>query len=654
MKRIPFTSPDLKKLKKLGQRVLAIVPGLDLSNHNDVYQRVAKLSHYQDLHDLQQEAAKDKLPKLGRLTRADIQLAFAVGLSKLAGVSLMRAYRHAGKSKLQVLSVDTLTVECRYERELEAADAGEMSRHAAGWSQAERLRAAELVGPLKRAGAPGFHLVVKQNGEAFQWKPLADLYDAIKSSEDFPLAALAAQYQGESEEETLEAYLRESLIPESWVPIRELIAGGLPVPNHKVIALYSPEGDYIGRAIQHEVHGGVIPRLLYTDDEVYEALADVLMGKGVNRGASQSQMFGPIPGDSPIYTLKPGVPFNHTVLSFEEQLKASPDRLQLVPGVKGGSMNRVLPLPARLIWEINGDEAYDHDLRSPVHGYGFTYIITSPWLSEREFPLLFTHIQPEAPKSFMGRYERADLLPIEAKDFQARAKGLLTREVSAARDRLRQAWRSRELLDAVLVISDLKAMESKAETEFYARFDVIDPEMEWYERERLGRIAAARDPEHRQRLEELTARLIERFPLLKVFGKYSLYYSLIPMPGLLEGMDAWDLEGHEVMIWLAFLAVSTKASGMIEYSGDDAATLAVARWLDGEYLPAEVPVRADEFDQYLMALGHQSTRMRKVAEALAEEKDRRDHASQLRYAYVSKPIQGGATPEVLSLYRPVH
>lgn len=111
------------------------------------------------------------------------------------------------------------------------------------------------------------------------------------------------------------------MIPQSWLPLSQHIQNGLAVPDHEVVWLFVDSGLCIGRALRHKAHGGVIPRLLLTEEEVAEGLAFVAQGSYLQRGSSQfPNGFVPPRGDDAVYTLKPGVRKPGAVLTHAKKL----------------------------------------------------------------------------------------------------------------------------------------------------------------------------------------------------------------------------------------------------------------------------------------------------------------------------------------------
>ncbi|UXJ50301.1 hypothetical protein [Pseudomonas citronellolis] len=635
MKRIPYTSRDLDKLRDISRRLFNNVESISSSDHNKLNELIASISGYNDYHDLRTEAAKCTLPPSGFLSRSEIQLRFALGLRQLTGMSLVPAFRQAGQAKLRILSLDEQTAERAQEESLKQRVTNSSHKALESLSSAKRR---DLRNQLVAAGAPRFKLIVRRDGIAFHWEPCLSLYEAICRSKDFCLLEEPELSGCQSEDEALARFVRETLIPSAWRPVIDLMRDGLEVPYHRVISLFDDEGEYIGRAIQHTVHSGIVPCLFYTDDEVLMGLADLLSGRPNLRGSARTALIGPILGDAPVFTLKSGAKGPKSVIELYEQHHVSVDQLESIYGLKGGAMSMSTGRGVTRVWEINGDTmCYTEE---DFGNWSIKYVETLPWLTEQDFPYLYPHyIAPEQPqrRDFWVQFDRKLVLSKDNADLQERAEKLLRRHVNEALARLENASASGELLERILRHADTASMEVRAEVHFHADY-LVDPEITDSESER-ARHQADRDEkklEHIRLLDTIAESLVARMPELLPFGKYSLWFATTAIFALLDDVDVGDVALYEILSQLALLAGVTEAGATFEYYRDDMVDIAVAQWLDNQFALDQLPSVASEFYGYHVKLSRQRTRLQKVADYIADELDRREHARELGYAYVSE------------------
>lgn len=402
LKRLVFQQSDLREIPGIVKRLCR---GLDLAatGNPDLLREVfAKLSAYVDMHEFIACLGRGPFPPAGSITRADIQLLFAYKLHVLASIPFMQAWLRAGRARLRGLSIDQFTVERQQEDRLKAIGlkgdqqaAKEAQPTARSW-HAEQDRFFKL-------GAPSYDLCVRPDGRAFNWADFTALYDAIRASRlERSIIDPDEQYP-EGSEEAVDNFLSKTVIPQSWLPLSQHIQNGLAVPDHEVVWLFVDSGLCIGRALRHKAHGGVIPRLLLTEEEVAEGLAFVAQGSYLQRGSSQfPNGFVPPRGDDAVYTLKPGVRKPGAVFDTRKETRVATADLERVPNLYAGSLTMVQPYlgTQQVVWVLDGKAV-------KVRADGaltITYYETTPWLAESDMLTLFPDFRPGPPVDDRNRF----------------------------------------------------------------------------------------------------------------------------------------------------------------------------------------------------------------------------------------------------------
>lgn len=643
MKRIPYSPQDLKKLPDIGRRMFHNVQGFTSSNRDKLAELVAKASFYSSLHDLKAELGKTPLPTPGSIKRVDVQMAFALGLRKLTDLSLIEAFRRAGSSKLRLLSIDELTAEHMQEerlREVQMAnphkriavdEAHMISSNTQGWHKDGAL--------LKACGAPPYNLVVGKDGMAFQWSQFTALYDALVASNEFS-AVTDKDLSGLSTEQAVSQVVREVLVPESWLPIRDLIREGFRVPYHEAVWLFDASGTGIGRVIRHQAHKGIIPRLLLTDDEVADALTELILGNFVGQGSILADKVIAVRDREPVYAIRQGYSGPKTVGEPGSAPCASRESLEQLPGIEASLLSVHTGSLEQRRWQLEG-----RYVRTSVADWSVIctgYLMTQQWLTEADFPRLYpNYTAPALAPADMGfDNDQRVVLPVAALSVQKMTKGHVQIKFKAASARLASAFESGELLERLGDAGNRTAMEATAEKMFMTRF--LD-QLEQMENESgINQSQEAQDKykaEDIDRLSAVTARLVDGYPSLSIFGHFSLWFALMALHGTLDDYEA-DYESlEEVLAQLVVLAGSAAANKhRIDYFSTDQTAVAVCMWLDGEIELDDVPAVADDYRKYTWLLERQSGHMERVVLAMNAEVEGRSRAKTLGFAYASQPI----------------
>lgn len=635
MKRIPYSARDLGRLQRIAQKLFAHVEHAD---NNTLDNLLATASGYQDYHDLRTQAAEFIPPAAKSCSRGEIQLRLALGIRQATGLPLVPAFGQAGRAKLRGLSIDSATVERADEEFNRNHPSGKALEGLTSRSTRERRE------ELRAAGAPRFQLAVRHDATAFHMDACVALYAAILHAKDFSLLGEPEFSDCQTEDVARARFVREVLIPSSWRPVIDLLRDGLEVANHRAIYLFADDGEYIGRAIQHTVHDGIIPKLFYTDEEVLAGFADLLTGRALFRETGRDkQTLGPVEGDAPVFTLKSGAVQPNAISDIHKTIRVPVEHLELVPGLKGGCIE-VFPVGYRN-WSITGDTMRytDEDFRNT----SFSYIETKPWLTEQDFPRLFPDyvlpVETDARKYWIN-FHRKLLLSKANKDFQDRCERVLRLRVSEAQDRLKAGAETGELLEKILRGPGAVAMEALAESHFHSDY-LVDPQNVESESERIDEQARYnhRKQEHIKQLDSIVETLADRLPELRSFGKYSLWFAATALFGQVDDIDADEISYSEVLSQLALLASFTIA-GKPEHVRDQMTDIAVSLWLDDQCALDELASVAIEFDEYHGLLEKQHRRLQAVMECIASELDRRELARNLGYLYVSDSALESSKP----------
>lgn len=634
MTRPPIQPEDIKKLRDIGKPLFRGLEGFDTDNSDKRQDDAAKAFHFNGLHEAQKCAGQGPHLIPGSISRADLQLSVALGLSKLTHTSIVDAFLRARSAGLERLSSDLATIErIREDRAVESARLNGVQLSA---SEMHRLRHPVPVGHenfsrFVECGAPPFEITVRKDGMAFSWKTLVALHDAIQAS-DHKLDIIDPGRRAANEEEAMLSFLRQS-IPQLWVPIPQLIQGKLfEVPDHEVVYLFDEEGYHIGRAIRHTKHGSFMPRLLLTEQQVHMALSFVLRGSYLQGGSTLTHYLSPPRTyHLPVYTLKPEAKRPKAIHDEFEDVRVSVADLERVPGIRGSSWTLSQPGRGRQksIWMIGGRSVYK-SIKDFPSGLMPNYYESEPWLRESDLPGLFPHrqatgvVEPETLENEIPsmRFEQRNFLPSEAVDLQQRAQGLLDRASLKAQSRIQEAVSSGELLQAL-------------QPDMLERAVTLTDQMLAERVLSLGTTAPADEV-----VSGNQAALVHQFPQLGMFGPYTLWSAL----GLLNAetgtttLTQSNLTLDNVLLALASIQCAAVSGRDIELVESMARTIAIAEWLDGVIRPDQVSPVALEYQRYRVLLEAQSERITSIERSVDEDHKRRSLAALHGFLYVGSEV----------------
>lgn len=633
MTRPSLTIADLKQLKPIAKALVKNLPAFDTDNPDKLKEIGAKCLHFNDFNEAQKCAGKGPVAPAGSISRASIQLYVAVGLSKLTGISIVEAFFRARSAGLERLSFDLSTIERRLEDE--AVVAARANGTTLSSAELHRLRHPLPKWHDQRArfvenGAPPFEITVRSSGAAFHWETMTAFFDAIQAS-NYKQDIIDPVGWATDEVAATTSFIRNVLIPQCWVPIPQLIQGKLfQVPDHEVVYLFDEKGYYIGRAIRHTKHGSFMPRLLLTEEEVWNALSFVIRGSYLQGGSSLTQwLTSPPRYVLPVYTLKPGVEKPKPIHDPYENLYVPVEDLDLVPGVRGVSWT--LSQPSReapkAIWMIGGRSVYKTIKGFPSRAMP-NYYESEPWLREADLPGLFPHrlaagadpLEEESP--FKLRFEQRSFLPEDALDVQERALRLLERTSMSAQSRVEAAVASGELA-------------KKLEPEMLERVGSLTDQVLVAKLHELGTESQVRNI-----VGAFRSGVVDIDSQLDLFGPYSLWAALVvlnsgsvpvsPLPDAIASKD--------VLVALATLQCAAVSGHDIEFCENQASTIAIAEWLDGVIRPAQVSRVAAEYQRYRHLLDAQAMRISSITHSVAEEDRRRTIAADHGFLYVGEEV----------------
>jgi len=623
--RLVFLQSDVREFAWIVKRLCR---GLDFAknlNADQLRELFAKLSFYNDFHDLRACLGRGPVPAVGSITRADIQLLFAYKLHLRADIPLVDAWLRAGRARLRGLSFDQYTVERQQEDRLKAqieiADQqGEVETGLPGVNWHEEQ------GRFFRLGAPAYDLCVRRDGRAFNWACFTAIYDAIRGSRLERSIVDPGEIYPAGSEEAIDNFLSKTLIPQSWVPLSQHIQNGLAVSDHEVVWLFVQSGLCIGRALRHISQQGVIHRLFLTEEEVAEGLSFVVRGAYLQGGSSQlPNMFQPPKGDNAVYTLKPGVRPPGAVFDPRKEVVVKPEDLELVPNLYAGSLAMVQPYlgTQQVIWALDGKA-----LRVRADGsYSNCYLETTPWLAEPDMPSLFPDFRPgpvvddRETFAFARDVPNKVLLPPKALDFQDRATSVLASKERSAHELLHKLAENGELL--MICRSELLPYRHMA----LANILIVE-------------MLTAVSSEHIHRIESVSDQILKRYPALGVFPRLALTGAIcVHCKGMTFDDDYLaTLTLSDVLIGLVMLGAGFQGAGPFRFFKPGPAKIAVAQWWAQEIELDGIGDAAAALQGYADALAAQQARMERVKQALDHDADRRREASNHGYAYVGMEL----------------
>lgn len=602
---------------------------------------------YPNPHSMHAEAGKTPLPEKGSITRADIQLALAKNLREVANVPFASAFRAAGKAKLGILDVYKQTVEAREEELLEDLRSKNPGKrfvvdelHRIGHAPKPNPLAAKLIA----AGAPGYSLLIRRDGMAFDWSALMAVYAAICKNGGQVLEGEPLVADCTSSAEAIDRYLREVLVPEAWEYIYDLVRDGLEVPGHDVLALFTQEGQYIGRVIRSQGLG-VIPKLYYTDEELIDGKVNILVGHAqqalrvVNLGPGIVNSFSEVHCSEPVFMASHYRSKQLSIADHATTHAIDPRELKLLPGVRCGSASS--GGVARPLYAIDGEVVRVRPEDKSI--YDQHYLMGENWHLESDFPLLFPVTQIGAPENEPSPGTRSErltpklMLPPEVVEFQGRVKRLSRRETADALRVLEDPAELDALLQLLHAYVTPALIEETAEALFASAYYEPDEYFEIDVEEEQPRLRDEWSGDL-----ELLPKLIEamqvRFPFLSRYGQNTHWAILRAWTDDLAGISVDDLGVADVLVQLVLLASGSVSGKVPEWFEKTPSLTAVGRWAEGRIALSDVISVAAEFESYEKKLFSQTLHIKAIRSALADEDDRRERSRELGVAYAGDRI----------------
>ncbi|WP_137187863.1 hypothetical protein [Pseudomonas asiatica] len=623
--RLVFLRSDVREFVGIVKRLYRGLDTLNTQNPDLLKERFAKLALYSGMHELFACLGRGPVPAAGSITRADIQLIFAYQLHLDADIPLVDAWLRAGRARLRGLSFDRYTVERQKEDRLkgqgEIADQQcevEPGLPDVNWHE-EQARFFTL-------GAPAYDLCVREDGRAFNWACFTAMYDAIRGSRLARKIVDPEERYPAGSEEAIDNFLSKTLIPQSWVPLSQHIQNGLAVSDHEVVWLFVESGLCIGRGIRHKTHGGLLPRLYLTEEEVAEGLSFVVRGAYIHGGSSLlDPLFQPAKGDDAVYTLKPGVRNPGAVFDPRKEVKVPTDDLELIPHLYAGYRTMVQPYlgTKQDIWAIDGKAVKVRADGSLTN----TYYETKPWLSESDMPSIFPDFRPGPAVNDRDRFAFAHdvpnkvLLPPKALDFQDRATSVLARKEQSAHELLHKLAENGELL-----------MICKNELLPYRHAGIANILIA----EMLPEVSS----EQIQRIDSVSDHILKRYPDLGVFPPLALLGAIcVHCKGMtFDDVNLDTLTRSDVLVGLVMLGAGFQGAGPFRFFKPGPAKIAVVQWWANEIELDGIHDAAAALEGYSDALVAQQSRITLIKAALDRDADRRRAATNHGYVYVGSEL----------------
>ncbi|KAE9648092.1 hypothetical protein EJA70_02915 [Pseudomonas sp. PB103] len=644
MYRLVLSASDVERKRPLDitRTVLRYVaPGDDVGSHH-VNQKTPLLFGYPSPHDMRAESGKTRLPEPGTLSRTDIHLGLTKNLREIAKVSFLTAYRAVDKAKLRILDIDGRTVEACAEASL-AAPQGDNpgmrvlldESHQVGGA----LRPNPHAGKLIAAGAPGYRLLVRKDGSAFDWSFLVRVYEAIVKTEGRVLEGDPVIEGCLTEEEAIDCYLRNVLIQEAWVSVYDLVSDGLEIPCHEVLALYTKDGVYIGRVICNAGLNAVIPKLCYTDEELINCKVDFFAGRheknqSLGHIVQRENIFNPwveVHCDERVFFSRLGFAPGQSVKSHSYKHTVDPSTLEPLPSLRCGSMG--------YRWAIDGDLVHLRKGDRPM--FDQSYAMMETWPSESDFPLLFPiqqeHANDAKKRSWSDRFKQNLLLPPETIEFQERLSQKLRRDVADSRGMLQDPFEREALTHLLLKCVSEEQIENSAQFLEASLYEVETAGV--YPAEEKSRLGELRRSDQERR-SVLIASLLNLHPFLERFGPMTHWAILRASVGdstnVVENILKVDLV--TVLAELVLLGSASAAGKPPSWFRQEPALLAVGRWAEGRINLEEVQDLASIFTTYENKAKHLEAKVKSVGAALSRENDVRERSRELGVAYAGERV----------------
>ncbi|WP_409286768.1 hypothetical protein [Pseudomonas guariconensis] len=632
MNRYDFDADDIRKFSSIGKHLVKNLSGFETDNADKLREFVAQVTLFRDMHEATSCVGRGVRPAPGTITRADVRLFFAAGVSRLTGIPLTDAYRRAVKARLDRLSIDRYTVERLREEQIREQrnkwflltpdEIEVMRRPSLGWH--------EDYPRLVANGAPPYSFTVRHDGLAFDWFMFIDLYDAIRVSRYKPLI-IDPSNTFDDEDQAMDAYLRDVLIPQLWQPLEAHIEAGHRVPFHEVVWVFDEHGAYVGRMIRHTAHGSYLPRLLLTEQDVVDALAMVQRGGVLQHGSTLTQYLSPPRNATlPVFTLKQGVRHPGSINDPFQEVSVDVEQLQLIPGLHGNYWGYSQGgRPKKNVWIVTGDLC-----RTSADGWTgrmtANYLESVAWLTENDLPRLFPNraiTGAREPGPFNLLRNQRTFLPAESLELQERAEQLLDVAVRDSLQSIALMMRAPEsigrLNSAIGAPALLELFITAGSSTFSAHLEAI------------GRQANAAVT-----VNVVKDVLATRFPALGGYGAYTLWAALtVHWEGEPAGQRlAHSIALEEVVVGLLVLQSHFMLRSQVVFIPQACLCVAVGEWVEGMITLESVPAVAREYKGYRDALYNQAQRIARIQAALDVSEQGRKEAYLHGFAYVGTRI----------------
>lgn len=613
---IPFYTPDLKKINNVFRPMFDGVEGFDTTNPDKLREHIARITGYATYHDL--VAQTDRVEQTRRsVRRSEVKIALAISLAQNSGISVLDAYAKVQAAKTKLLTFDDQTLDREMDR-LHQHYEEDLDRHPDANKAAKALREDQDawhkdVQRLLSAGAPPYYLTVRKDGMAFDWISLIEKYDLVLTACKAPELVSSNQVEPfDGSDERL-----ANFVSAHWTPIESLIAAGLMYPYHRLIWLFDKDGKALGQVLQHTVHGGIIPRVLLTNDDVGAAVKSLFLGEKVE-SRSVVAANAVVTGNDTVFTLDPNTSRPKFTRGSSGLLSVDKEVLVPVPGISAGHVLTIAGDAEHREWVLSGHEvrisAEDWD------GTALCYLRTYEWLSERSLPMLYGQAPAGADANpSMGERSSALVLPPHAQTFTNQALDKLDAALGTRWMRALDAAKTGELIQRILDIVTTEQLEAFCAEKM---------------QQRLGILSTKSDDAWRIAFRA-------KFPEMKQFGQFTCLMIALPMSDARESFNGdrnFELAAGLIeIVMLAALILHNGGGHHHRIKLDDKA-MVVSTWLSGGLKLDRLHHQAVEVRRMRNRLNDNLLRTMKVEKALSDDDLCRDRGQDLMCAFVTRPV----------------
>lgn len=486
MNHLPLASRDFKKLHSIAHAIFEGLEGIDLSHKHKLIELFCQISGYRNLHDVQSELKKGEpeMPIPGSISLYDLQLVLTHGLLRVYEtlsesnyrLNIIEAFSRVMRSDLEPLSVFKSTVE-HLHTQLHLAKVDTSLIPAISRAAARRQAENELC------WTPEYEQVIACGGFRYQiaityddarepynaavvhhWHSAVGLYKAIQTAKSDRHMPSDFKHQHLSEPEYRQQVLNHAVVHGSYLNI-EYFVTWFRIPYHEIIWLFSGEGEYIGRALRHTVHGAIVNGLMHTDEDVTEGKCRLLLNialtdihnryydlddfkdkhivsrihrvlididpDAIDNGLMHTDEdviegkcyplcdFSHFYDTLPVYILKQESQVPKSVASIQDRPFVDVKELVRLPNITAGyalMSNQGGSRSEEKVWHLNGRSIGVNPIYSSTRDIHYvSYLETECWLDESDLPTLFPNPKnannyrhefmshPKYPTSFLPR-----------------------------------------------------------------------------------------------------------------------------------------------------------------------------------------------------------------------------------------------------------